>query len=39
VIKHLRKEEDDKRRKLEQSEQFDDEMSKLKRELERREKE
>jgi hypothetical protein len=39
VIKHLRKEKDDKRRKYEQAEQFDDEMSKMRRELERRERE
>ena len=39
VIKHLRKEEDDKRRKQEQTEQFDDEMSKMRKELERRERE
>jgi isopropylmalate/homocitrate/citramalate synthase len=39
VIKHLRKEEDDKRRKIQQMDQFDDEVSKMRKELERREKE
>lgn len=39
VNKHLRKESDDKRRKLEQAEQFDDEMAKMRQEIERREKE
>ncbi len=39
VLKHMRKESDDQRRKKEQLENYDDEMSKLRRELERREKE
>jgi hypothetical protein len=38
-MKHLRKEEDDKRRKMEQADQFDDEVAKMRREIERREKE
>lgn len=39
VIKHMRKEHDDQKRKQEQMEQFDDELSKLRREMERRQKE
>lgn len=38
VIKHLRKERDDLKRKREQADQFDDEMSKLRRELDKRQK-
>ena len=39
VTKHMRKEDDDARRKQQESDQFEDEMAKFRRELDRRQKE